>query len=129
MRKKHILLVDDNDIDNYINDHVIQDNDIAEKITIKNSAIAALSFLESIKDDFDAFPDLIFLDISMPKMDGFGFLEEFIKFPKAIAKKCEVIMLTSSNNPKDRAKAMDYPVVTDYFIKPLEDEMLTIFKQ
>ena len=61
-------------------------------------------------------------------MDGFGFLEEFVKFPKPSEKKCSVIMLTSSNNPEDRAKAMNYNIVIDYFIKPLQDEMLKRFK-
>ena len=129
MKKNHILLIDDNDIDNYINNYIIRNNKISEKITIKNSAIDALSFLEAIKDDFTAFPDLIFLDVSMPRMDGFGFLEEFVKLPKPSEKKCSVIMLTSSNNPEDRAKAMNYDVVIDYFIKPLQDEMLNIFRE
>lgn len=129
MKTNHILLIDDNDIDNYINNHIIKENKITEKISIKKSAIDALSFLETIKDDYAAFPDLIFLDISMPRMDGFGFLEEFIKLPKPSEKKCSVIMLTSSNNPEDRAKAMNYDVVIDYFIKPLNDAMLNGFKE
>lgn len=128
MKTNHILLIDDNDIDNYINNHIIEDSKIADKITVMNSPIKALSFLDEIKDDFEAFPDLIFLDISMPRMDGFGFLEEFVKFPKAIEKQCFVIMLTSSNYLKDRTRAFEYEVVKDYFVKPLEDEMLENLK-
>ena len=129
MKKNHILLIDDNDIDNYINNIIIEDSNIASKITIMNSPINALNYLKEKKDDFEAFPDLIFLDISMPKMDGFGFLEEFVKFPKVIEKLCFVFMLTSSDNPKDIARAFEYEVVKDYFIKPLEDEMLEVFKK
>lgn len=129
MKVNHILLIDDNDIDNYINNYIISDNNIAEWISIKNSAIDALDYLETIKDDFVEFPDLIFLDISMPKMNGFGFLEELMKFPKPQENKCAVIMLTSSDNPEDKAKAMNCPIVIDYFIKPLEDEMLNRLKE
>lgn len=124
MKMNHILLIDDNEIDNYINNHIIKVSNIAEKITVKNSAVDALNYLNKIKDDFVAYPELIFLDISMPIMDGFGFLDEFVKLPKPSGKKCSVIMLTSSDDHKDRKKAMDYDVVIDYFIKPLQDDLI-----
>src|SRR6478672_10217102 len=113
MKANHILLIDDNDIDNYINNHIISEHKIAERISIKNSAIDALDYLQAIDDA--AFPDLIFLDISMPRMDGFGFLEALAKLPNAREKKCSVVMLTSSNSPEDRERAMNYDVVIDYF--------------
>lgn len=122
--KKHVLLIDDNDIDNYVTNHVISRSQMAEKITIKNSAIAALEYLEIIKGNGEEFPEMIFLDIKMPMMDGFEFLDELIKFPKVINNQCSVVMLTSSGDQNDIDRASQYAVVKNFFIKPLKKEML-----
>lgn len=92
---------------------------LTDEITIKNSAIDALDFLE-IND----FPDLIFLDIQMPKMDGFGFLDNFLNFPKEKKEKCKIIMLSSSMDPNDINRAKKHPYVIDYLNKPLSEESL-----
>lgn len=124
MKVKNVLLIDDNDIDNYVNNHIIRKSKIADKITVKKSAVEALEYLNTIKTDFEMFPDLIFLDISMPIMDGFGFLDEIIKFPQTIEKQYAVVMLSSSDNPNDIKRAMNFEVVIDFFTKPLRIEMI-----
>ncbi len=124
MKKRHVLLIDDNNVDSFINKHIVTKSQISEKITVKNSAIKALEFLEDMVNKTDDFPDLIFLDIGMPIMNGFDFLEEFIKFPSVIDNKCSVVMLTSSNDQNDIDLAKSYPVVKEYFVKPLKLEMV-----
>lgn len=124
MKKRHVLLIDDNNVDSFINKHIVTKSQISDKITVKNSAIKALEFLESIRNEADEFPDLIFLDIGMPIMNGFGFLEEFVKFPLVIDNKCSVVMLTSSNDQNDIILAKSYSVVKEYFVKPLKLEMV-----
>lgn len=124
MKLKHILLIDDNDMDNYISNYIINKNNVTEKITMKTSAIDALEYLNTLQTNPKEFPDLIFLDIRMPVMDGFDFLEEFIKFPQAINKQCDVVILSSSNHQKDIDRALQYSVVKKYFTKPLELSML-----
>ena len=120
MKLRHVLLIDDNDIDNYVSKHVVDQSKIAETITVKNSAIEALEFLSEASGDSLVFPDMIFLDIRMPQMDGFDFLEEFVKFPEAINEQCSVIMLSSSSDPNDVDRAMEFSVVKKFLTKPLK---------
>jgi CheY-like chemotaxis protein len=124
MTKKHILLIDDNEADNYISEFVINEVAAATKVTKATSAIKALEYLDTVKGNTDTFPDCIFLDIRMPEMDGFGFLEVFMQFPEAVNSESCVIMLSSSNNQKDIDRALGYPVVKKFLTKPLEPEML-----
>ncbi|OYX84078.1 MAG: hypothetical protein B7Y83_09375 [Flavobacteriales bacterium 32-34-25] len=130
MKTNHVLLIDDNEIDNIVNNHVIMKSKIAEKITIKKSAIAALEYLKGIEGNAIQFPDLIFLDISMPVMDGFGFLEEITKISIPEEKQFSIVMLSSSDNPNDIKRAMSFDVVTDFFTKPLRIGMIEdLFKK
>ncbi|GAA4029259.1 response regulator [Flavobacterium cheonhonense] len=124
MKKRHIMLIDDNDIDNFITHHVLTKAAVADKITTMTSAIEALEYLDALKDDFENFPDFIFLDIAMPLMDGFGFLNEAIHFPKISQQQCLIAMLSSSVNKHDVERSMQYPFVKNYFNKPLKIDML-----
>ncbi|MCM4156452.1 response regulator [Gramella sp. AN32] len=126
---KHVLLIDDNEIDSYIAKHIITKSKMAQKINVQNSAIDALEFLGTLKNNPEEFPDNIFLDIQMPEMNGFGFLEEFKKFSESIQNQCRVIMLTSSNDPKDIDRSFQYPFVKKFLTKPLVLRMLEDLKK
>ncbi len=128
MKFEHALLIDDNEIDNYITKVIIQHLNIAKKISGTDSAIEALKYLETLLNKPEEFPDVIFLDISMPEMDGFGFLEEYSKFPEHVTANTSVFMLTSSNDPKDIERATQNPVVKKYFTKPLTESNLIELK-
>ncbi len=116
MKKLHsILLVDDYDADNYLHRMVLDEMDCAEHIEVAVSGPAALRYLEQA----DAPPDLLFLDINMPGMNGWEFLDEFETLPPEKQAKVVVVMLTTSLNPADRAAAEARGLVSSFFSKPL----------
>jgi CheY-like chemotaxis protein len=121
---KKVLLIDDNDIDNFINERMITTSNFSEKVIVKNSAEGALDFLRSSASDVSALPEVIFLDLNMPVMDGFGFLEEYEKLDEAVRKNCHVIVLSSSISSEDINRASTNPYVTRYVNKPLSEKYL-----
>jgi CheY-like chemotaxis protein len=132
MKKKakysRIMLVDDSEIDNFINQKMIEGYGFAERIYIHTSSKSALEFLTSLKTTGpmmkDLLPEIIFLDINMPIMDGFQFLDEFHKMGEEVKSICKVVMLTSSVNPADIENSKKVTTVVSYINKPLTKEAL-----
>jgi CheY-like chemotaxis protein len=129
-KKYHaVMLVDDNEIDNLINQKMIEASNIADNIFVHSGAKSAIEFLKNIeklaKGPVSLYlPEIIFLDIDMPLMDGFQFLDEFERFSENIKNHCKVVMLTSSLNPQDMNKAKKNQFVLKYINKPLTQENL-----
>lgn len=119
-----VLLIDDNDTDNFISKRIIEITKFAQRIEVKNSGKSALEYLEKYQKSPENLPDVIFLDINMPIVDGFVFLFEFEMFPEHIRNKCKVIILSSSNNKRDIAKIVDNEYVIKFITKPLTEKSL-----
>lgn len=119
-----ILLVDDNDTDNFINSRIIELTDFAEETVIKNSGKKALEFLQERYDSNGELPSLILLDINMPIVDGFVFLYEFEAFPDDLKEQCKIAILSSSDNESDIERIVNNEYVIKFITKPLTEEEL-----
>ncbi len=117
-----VMLVDDNPMDNMVNGQLIKSSAFANKIKSFEAGKSMLDFLKTA--DIEELPELIFLDIIMPGMDGFQFMDEFEKLDESIRKKCKVVMLSSSDSFKDLNRANKNKLVRKFLNKPLTIEML-----
>jgi CheY-like chemotaxis protein len=123
-----VMLVDDNDTDNFISRRIIEITGFSNNVVIKNSGKSALEYLEENKDRIDNLPDFIFLDINMPIVDGFVFLYEFENFPETVKDRCKIIILSSSDNKKDIDKIVNNDYVIRFITKPLSEKALKEIK-
>jgi len=119
-----IMLVDDNHADNFFHEREIKKNNKATIVITKNSGLEALNYLKSTENTENILPDLIFLDINMPGMNGWEFLNEYHLLEKGIQSKVIVIMLTTSDNPDDEAKAKNWDFISAFITKPLTKEIM-----
>lgn len=118
-----VLLVDDDKITNFINEKIIHKLGVSEKVVVLNNGKEAIDYISKVKISEQAsMPELIFLDINMPVMDGFEFIENFRHIKPD--KKVVIIMLTTSSNDKDLEKISDTSEIAGYINKPLTEQKL-----
>ena len=118
------MLVDDNADDNFFHARVINKSNSVGCVVVKQSARAALDYLQSSTQADDSHPDLIFLDINMPGMNGWEFLEEYKMLDEKYKSHTVVVMLTTSDNPDHILQSNTLNIAADYKTKPLTLEML-----
>jgi len=122
---KKVMLVDDNEIDNLINQEMIRSTNFANEILVFLTGQEALAHLAANQNDKDSLPEIIFLDINMPIMNGFQFLKEFESLSADVQQQCKIIMLSSSISPKDIDQAASSRYVRKYLNKPLNERYLS----
>ncbi|MGH1362417.1 MAG: response regulator [Calditrichia bacterium] len=121
-----ILIIDDNDADIYISQYYLERSEFFNHIYSASDGQEAWELFEDFPPPKASHPkgfppQIILLDINMPLMNGFDFLEKLTD-KKLNEEPLIVIMLTSSNNDLDKKKAKKFPMVKDYFVKPLKEE-------
>jgi CheY-like chemotaxis protein len=116
---KTCLLIDDNYIDNFVTRKILEVSKFAETIIVARSANEAINSLR----DGTVKPDVIFLDVRMPLMSGFEFLEAYDKI-KIDKQDIKIFMLSSSLDPLDIRRSMDNKYITQFLHKPLTQKAL-----
>ena len=120
-----IYLIDDDSLVNYLNSEMIHAMAPKSQILTFESAAKALASLHSKVDlEENSFPQWIFLDINMPFMDGWEFLEQYAQFPASFRLNTKIFLLSSSIDKHDLDRASANLYVFDYLVKPLNDAQL-----
>lgn len=124
-----ILVIDDDEPTNFISTMLIEEAGCTSHLEIADSGIKALNYLKKASEtttDHSSYilPELVFLDINMPRMNGWEFLKEFEKIKNDYPQKPVIIMLTTSLNPDDKIRAESIPDIAGFENKPLTKELI-----
>jgi CheY-like chemotaxis protein len=117
---KTCLLIDDNYIDNFVTRRILESSNFADHVVVSQSATEAIDSLRS----GSVVPEVIFLDIRMPGMGGFEFLQEYDKIDVEGKNKIKIFMLSSSLDPTDMKKSGNNKYITQFIHKPLTQKAL-----
>ena len=122
MKRLHtILLVDDDAPTLFLNKLVIQDLNCTDRVLTAENGRQAIDMLTEKKDDGFLCPDLILLDINMPIINGWEFMDKYQTLSAEQKAKIVVVMVTTSLNPDDRSRAESIEDIKDFVSKPLDE--------
>jgi CheY-like chemotaxis protein len=119
---KNVLVIDDNETDLLIARIVIEKSGFKGSIVTKNSGKSALEYLNTIASNNELWPNIIFLDINMPVINGFAFLFEYEKLSEQLRTISRIAVLTSSDNRTDMERFLINDGVIDFVSKPISIE-------
>lgn len=123
----NLLVIDDDDINIFIIKKIVEKTGFAVNMVAKTNGQLAIGYLEEIAEDPEQFPHLILVDINMPVLNGWEFIEAYEKMN--ISKAVDMYMLSSSVYENDIEKARTYKVVKGFISKPLSiDRLIELFR-
>jgi len=120
----NILIIDDDPMSSFMLKRLAELGELADIITIFNSARSALEYIEERKQADNLLPDVIFLDIYMPILNGWDFLTAFKTLKPQLSKKIDIVIVSSSEHPRDVEQARTFEEVKAYAVKPVSLERL-----
>jgi DNA-binding NarL/FixJ family response regulator len=120
----NLWIIDDDPMASFYIKRLAELGELADIITIYDKARGAVDYLLHHKETLEHLPDVILLDIYMPDLDGWGFLQEFAKIKDQLPKPIEIYIISSSSHLKDINRAKSMPDVKAYIQKPVTKEKL-----
>ena len=124
-----VYIIDDDNSYQFVTKKTIEATSLVQQIKIFPNGKEAIDFLEKAIDAPELLPDLILLDLSMPVMDGWDFLENFLLMKPTIGKSIKIYIVSSSISPVDIGRANNISDVTDYIVKPItKDTIFNLFQ-
>jgi CheY-like chemotaxis protein len=125
MKTKNLYVIDDDKIYHFLLKNLLKQNNINVNSTFFANGYDAIEFLSENNENQEILPDIILLDVNMPIMNGWQFLEDYTKLKDALNKDPFIYMISSSNNEVDINKAREFTgIVKEYFLKPICKEDL-----
>jgi CheY-like chemotaxis protein len=124
-----ILLIDDDLTINYLHNRLIEKSAIAAQVLVAKNGIEGITAFLELNERMKGLDSvLIFLDLNMPIMNGWEFLEKLSKVKSDITMNFKIYILSSTINPDDKKKAKNHPLVSGFLSKPLTKENLELFR-
>lgn len=117
-----LCLVDDDTLFQFLTQRVIEETDLVNKVEVFSNGLQAINYLKFAAENPEELPNVILLDLNMPVLDGWGFLDEFAKLTPHINKKIVTYIVSSSNDPNDVRRSKTIESVKDFIIKPITKE-------
>jgi CheY-like chemotaxis protein len=119
-----VMIIDDNVIDLYITKRLVIKNNFGKKVLEFSAADEALQYLQDHQEEQSLLPQIIFLDIYMPVISGFEFMETYDKLPVTLKKNCTVFIISSTIDENDIARSTKDKNITAFQVKPITKEFL-----
>lgn len=119
LSKEIICLIDDDKVYQYTATKSLKASTVVRQVLVFNDGEEAYNYLVDNLNSRDNLPDIIFLDINMPYMDGWEFMSEFIKLQPKLSKTITIYMVSSSVQKEDIERAEELELISDYIIKPI----------
>ena len=124
-----VMLVDDDEATNFFHNIMVEESAITDNIIICSHAEEALKKLKLELEKENLNSAILFLDINMPLMNGWMFLDELKDFDNTLLQKLRIVMVSASEYPKDLDRIKNHPLVNAHMPKPLEADKIKIFAE
>jgi CheY-like chemotaxis protein len=119
-----VCIVDDDDIYQFTTTILLRKTELVNKIVVFSNGLKAIDFLKKEMGNKENIPDILLLDVNMPVMDGWEFLEEYLLIRSKLPKSVVIYMVSSSVDERDVLRAKSISALSGYLVKPISSENL-----